>query len=171
MELKYYPDRVLKRRSRPLENVTDEVVERAHQMISFMYEADGVGLAAPQVGWSRRVITLDAGKDEPEGHAFVNPLITRREGLIEHEEGCLSLPGIKLKVPRAERITVVAFSLEGQRVEMEAEGLASCVWQHELDHLNGLLIIDRVPPTTLITVRDLLKKLEQQGPPAEQKKP
>jgi peptide deformylase len=77
------------------------------------------------------------------------------------EEGCLSLPGIRLKVPRAEKITVAAYTMTGERVEMQLEGLASCAWQHEMDHLNGLLIIDKVPPTALIAVRDQLRQLEE----------
>jgi len=138
-------------------------MEQARQMLDLMYEADGVGLAAPQVGWPRRLVTLDSEGTRQGQRIFLNPVITRREGEFEHEEGCLSLPGIRLKVPRADKVTVVVYTLEGERLELEVEGLASCVWQHELDHLNGLLIIDRVPPTTLITVRDQLKKLEQEA--------
>jgi len=160
MELKYYPDRVLRKKSRPLQEVNDEVMERAQQMLDFMYQAEGVGLAGPQIGWERRIVTIDVEGANPEDRIFINPLIVRREGAAEQEEGCLSLPGIKVKVPRAEKVAVVAYTLAGQRVEFEFEGLAACVWQHELDHLNGVLIIDKLPPTTLITIRDQLKKLE-----------
>lgn len=170
MELKYYPDRVLRKKSRPIQEVNDEVMERARQMLEVMYEAEGVGLAGPQVGWGRRIVTIDVEGPKPEDRVFVNPLIVRRDGKMEQEEGCLSLPGIKVKVPRAEKITVVAYTLAGDRVEFEFEGLPACVWQHELDHLNGVLIIDKLPPTTLITIREQLKQLEEQAKEAQDQK-
>jgi peptide deformylase len=170
VELKYYPDRVLRKKSRPIQEVNDEVMERARQMLEVMYEAEGVGLAGPQVGWGRRIVTIDVEGPKPEDRVFVNPLIVRRDGKMEQEEGCLSLPGIKVKVPRAEKITVVAYTLAGDRVEFEFEGLPACVWQHELDHLNGVLIIDKLPPTTLITIREQLKQLEEQAKEAQDQK-
>ncbi len=163
MELKYYPDRVLRRKSRPIQEVNDDVMQRARQMLDFMYEAEGVGLAGPQIGWDRRIVTIDIEGAKPEDRIFVNPLIVHRDGAAEQEEGCLSLPGIKVKVPRAEKVAVVAYTLSGRRIEFSFEGLAACVWQHELDHLNGVLIIDKLPPTTLITIRDQLKKLEEEA--------
>lgn len=162
MELKYYPDRVLRKKTRPIQEVNDDVMERARQMLEVMYEAEGVGLAGPQVGWGRRIVTIDVEGAKPQDRVFVNPLIVRRDGMTEQEEGCLSLPGIKVKIPRAEKVTVVAYTLAGERVEFDFEGLAACVWQHELDHLNGVLIIDKLPPTTLITIREQLKQLEEQ---------
>jgi len=163
VELKYYPDRVLRKKTRPIQEVNDEVMERARQMLDLMYEADGVGLAGPQVGWGRRIVTIDLEGAKPEERIFVNPLVVRRDGRIEQEEGCLSLPGRKVKVPRAEKVTVVAYTLAGQRVEFDFEGLPACVWQHELDHLNGVLIIDKLLPTTLITIREQLKQLEEKA--------
>jgi len=162
VELKYYPDRVLRKKTRPIQEVNDDVMERARQMLEVMYEAEGVGLAGPQVGWGRRIVTIDVEGAKPQDRVFVNPLIVRRDGMTEQEEGCLSLPGIKVKIPRAEKVTVVAYTLAGERVEFDFEGLAACVWQHELDHLNGVLIIDKLPPTTLITIREQLKQLEEQ---------
>jgi peptide deformylase len=162
VELKYYPDRVLRKKTRPIQEVNDDVMERARQMLEVMYEAEGVGLAGPQVGWGRRIVTIDVEGAKPQDRVFVNPIIVRRDGKTEQEEGCLSLPGIKVKVPRAEKLTVVAYTLAGERVEFDFEGLPACVWQHELDHLNGVLIIDKLPPTTLITIREQLKQLEEQ---------
>jgi peptide deformylase len=161
VELRHYPDRVLKRKAQAIREVTDRVAEQARQMLDLMYESDGVGLAAPQVGWSRRLVTLDAEGTHEGQRVFLNPIIVRREGELEHDEGCLSLPGVQLKVPRAEKVSVVAYTLEGERVELEAEGLLSCIWQHELDHLNGLLIIDKVAPTALLAIREHLKELER----------
>ncbi|MHC4593181.1 MAG: peptide deformylase [Planctomycetota bacterium] len=163
MELRIYPDTVLKRKSRAIKEVTDEIVARAQEMLEFMYEADGLGLAAPQVGWSERIVTLDAELEKKGPRIFVNPIITAREGHQEEDEGCLSLPGLRVRIPRAAKVEVVAYTLAGDRVELEAEGLAARAWQHELDHLNGLLLIDRLSPTTLMSLRVLLKKLEQEA--------
>ena len=167
MELKHYPASVLKKRCRPVREVTDKLVRRAEEMLEFMYESQGLGLAAPQVGWSERVVTLDVGSAHEGRRIFINPLIVQREGELEHEEGCLSLPGIQVPLTRADKVKIVAYTLQGERVELEAEGLAACAWQHELDHLNGLLIIDRVAPTTLVTLRAQLKKLEEEAEQAE----
>jgi peptide deformylase len=163
MELRVYPDRVLRRKCRPIELVDERVVGRAEGMLEFMYEADGVGLAAPQVGLSEQLVTLDVEQQRAGERVFVNPRIIEREGHQEQDEGCLSLPGLRAVVSRAERVLVVAYTLGGERVEIEAEGLAARAWQHEVDHLNGILFIDRLPPTTLMTLRDQLKRLEKQG--------
>ena len=163
MELKQYPDSVLRKRARPVQRVDDEVVARADRMLEFMYESEGIGLAAPQIGWCDRVVTLDVELTREGPRIFVNPRIVEREGQIEQKEGCLSLPGVYVTVPRAARITVVAYTLAGERVEFEAEDLHSCAWQHELDHLNGVLIIDKISPVARMAVRTQLKRL-QQGP-------
>jgi peptide deformylase len=169
MELKLYPDRTLRRRCRPLLEVDGEVTARAQEMLEFMYQSEGVGLAGPQIGWCQRICTLDPDGSHDGRRIFVNPLIVHREGYAEHDEGCLSLPGIEVRVPRSAKVAVVAYTLDGERVEMEAEDLAACAWQHELDHLNGVLIIDRVPPTTLLGIREQLKKLEEA--PSQPKSP
>lgn len=163
MELHYYPDRVLKRRSRPVRAVTDQTVARAEEMLQLMYDAEGLGLAGPQVGWGERIVTLDVTGEREGERVFLNPAIVHREGETELEEGCLSLPGVRARIARAARVRVLAYTLKGERLEMEAEGLAACAWQHEMDHLNGLLIIDRLPPTTLIALRDQLRRLEQEA--------
>jgi len=163
VELRYYPDRVLKRTCRPLREVSRQTVDRAEEMLEMMYVEDGVGLAGPQVGWTDRIITLDTEGDRRGTRIFVNPLIVHREGEAQREEGCLSLPGIRAYVPRAAKVKVVAYTLGGERLEIEADGLAACAWQHEVDHLNGLLFIDRLPPTTLITLREPLRRLEAEA--------
>jgi peptide deformylase len=161
--IRCYPEPDLRKKSRPIRCVDDEVLRRANRMLEFMYVADGVGLAGPQIGWSNQIVTLDAEQQHEGTRIFVNPYIARREGTLESEEGCLSLPGIRINVPRAERVAVVAYTIMGERLELEAEGLAACVWQHELDHLNGVLIIDRVPPTVVMSVREQLRELERQA--------
>jgi peptide deformylase len=169
VELRYYPDRILKRRCPALREVTDEVVARAHEMLDFMYEADGVGLAAPQVGWPVRLLTLDVEASRQGRRIYLNPRIARAEGEVEEDEGCLSLPGMRVAVPRAARIEIVAYTLKGEPVEMAADGLLARAWQHEMDHLNGLLIVDRLSPTRLMAVRDQLKRLEQEAAEPERR--
>ena len=162
MELKLYPDRILRRRCQPVREVDDEVLRRAEEMLQFMYESDGVGLAGPQIAWPRQILTLDTAGERQDPRIFVNPRIVNREGYIELEEGCLSLPGIRVHVPRAEKVAIVAYTILGERIEAEAEGLAAVAWQHEMDHLNGILLIDHLAPTQLITIRDELKRLGQE---------
>lgn len=163
MEIVFYPDRVLRAKCTPLKEIDDRTFERARRMVDCMRKADGVGLAGPQVGWKKRIVALDAGEQGPDENIFVNPKITDRDGEAEGDEGCLSLPGIWLPITRAERVVVSAYTIRGEKVEMEAEGLLSRAWQHEIDHLNGILIIDRVPATTRMRIREKLKKLEDRA--------
>jgi peptide deformylase len=163
MELKIYPDDVLRTKCKPLREVGDEQARRMRQMLELMYEAQGVGLAGPQVGWSVRVVTLDVEQDKTDPRIFINPRIIESEGEVLEEEGCLSLPGLSARVPRAERVSVCAFTLEGERYETEAEGLHARAWQHEIDHLNGVLFIDRLSPTDRLGLRHRLKELEKSG--------
>jgi len=168
MELVIYPQRVLRVKCSPLKEINDESFERASRMLALMYEMSGVGLAGPQVGWAERVVTLDVDGSRKGERIFVNPRIVSSEGEIEEEEGCLSLPGVWARVRRAEKVVVAAYTLRGERVEIEAEGLQSRAWQHEIDHLNGMLFIDRLPPTSLLQIKDKLKGLERSF---EEKKP
>jgi peptide deformylase len=163
MQIVHYPDRVLSRQSKPVREVTREVLDRAHEMLDLMYEADGIGLAAPQVGWSRRIITLDVDQDRKGERIFINPRIIEREGTVEGEEGCLSLPGMSLEVPRAARVKVAAYTPGGERVEIDADGLHAAAWQHELDHLDGLLILNRAEPAAVMAVTRQLRKLEKES--------
>ncbi len=162
VELRIYPDEVLRKSCRPIERIDDGLVSEAREMLEFMYESEGIGLAGPQVGWPRRLMTLDVEHQAQDPRIFVNPRIVEREGHVELEEGCLSLPGLRLHVPRSEKVRVVAYTLEGERLEIEAEGLEAVAWQHETDHLNGVLIIDRVQPTRLMSVRERLRRLERE---------
>jgi peptide deformylase len=161
MELKIYPDEVLRKKCAPLREVGDEEAHRMRQMLDLMYEEEGVGLAGPQVGWSVRVLTLDVEQDGSDPRIFINPRLVESEGQVEEEEGCLSLPGLSAAVPRAERVRVVAFTLQGKRYEVQAEGLPARAWQHEIDHLNGILFIDRLSPTKRLGLRHRLKELEK----------
>ncbi len=142
-----YPEPFLLKETVPLENIDGAVQEMINAMAETMYAAPGVGLAASQVGWGKRVLIYDIAPRE-EGrrlHVLVNPRIVAAEGeVLSENEGCLSVPDYRADVKRAERVLVEAFDREGNPVRLEAEGFQAIVLQHEIDHLNGVLFIDRI---------------------------
>ncbi len=138
-------DPVLRTPSSPIEVFDDALRREAEQMIDLMHEARGVGLAAPQIGRLRRLIVIDP-RDGEEPRALVNPTITERSDEEEiGQEGCLSIGEVLMDVPRAVRIHVTAQDVEGNRLEIDAEDYEARVLQHEIDHLDGILILDRTP--------------------------
>lgn len=126
-----------------------------------MYEAKGIGLAANQVGWMERVLVKDETGERTGERVFINPVILHQEGETLEEEGCLSLPGVFGKVMRSEKVVVAAYTLKGERLEIKVEGLSARVWQHEIDHLNGTLIIDKMTPASRLANSKRIKELEQ----------
>ncbi len=132
---------VLRRRARPVGRVTLEIQRLADEMVEAMRGAHGVGLAAPQVGISRRLFVAEV---EERVHVLVDPEIVKMEGEESDTEGCLSIPGILGEVPRASRIVVKGKNRRGRGITVEAEGLLARVFQHEIDHLDGVLFLDRV---------------------------
>ncbi|MBI5343092.1 MAG: peptide deformylase [Deltaproteobacteria bacterium] len=142
-----YPDPFLLRKAAPVARVDDRIRELVRDMFETMYAASGIGLAAPQVGVGKRVIVVDVSAVEKEiaPVALVNPEIVERKGQVEGTEGCLSIPGVEGIVPRAESVLVRALDPLGQPVQIRAEGLLSRALQHEIDHLDGILFIDRIP--------------------------
>jgi len=142
-----YPDPFLLRKAAPVARVDDRIRELVRDMFETMYAASGIGLAAPQVGVGKRVIVVDVSTVEKEVPplALVNPEIVERKGQVEGTEGCLSVPGVEGIVPRAESVLVRALDPQGQPVQIRAEGLLSRALQHEIDHLDGILFIDRIP--------------------------
>lgn len=144
-EIRILGDPVLRRKAEPVETVDDEVRELIDDMLETMYDADGVGLAAPQVGLSHRVIVVDTREPEVAPFALVNPVIVESgEETDRGEEGCLSIPGLKEIVERPARVVVEGLDPEGNPRRIEAEGLLARVLQHEVDHLDGILFLDRV---------------------------
>jgi peptide deformylase len=143
-----FPEPVLKQKSAPVTIITDEVVQLARDMAETMYDAPGVGLAAPQVGVLQRVIVIDiAGKNEPpQLITAINPAILHAEGEVFEEEGCLSVLDFCANVKRHERVVVKALTLEGQERVWHADGLLAVAFQHEIDHLDGILFVDRLSP-------------------------
>ncbi len=165
MRLRTYPDRILRAPCLPVQEVAEEDIARMEEMLELMYSLQGIGLAGPQVGWSSQVVTLDVEGERKGGRIFINPRIVSTEGEVEEEEGCLSIPGVRAPVRRAERVVVAAYTIHGERVEQRVEGLAARVWQHEIDHVRGILFIDRLDPVTLIGLRQGLKELEKAAAP------
>ena len=153
LKVRRYGDPVLRRRAALVEAVTPEVRRLASDMIETMYDEVGIGLAAPQVGVSTRLMVV--GDEEGRGaQVLVNPTISAQGGKVTAEEGCLSLPGVFAQVTRSEWVTLEAQDLEGRPVAVTARGLRARVFQHEIDHLDGVLFIDRLEPL----VRDRIKR-------------
>jgi peptide deformylase len=158
-----FPHPTLRRISKPLRRVDDELRNIVREMFDLMYQAKGIGLAANQVDLPYRLFVLNLTGDasEPdEEQVFINPALSDPKGTAEAEEGCLSLPGLYSAVRRPESITVNAYDLSGQEIEETVDGLFARAVQHETDHLNGVLFIDRLSPTTRIALRDVLEEFE-----------
>ncbi len=141
-----YPDRRLKQVAEPVKAVTDDVRRLIDDMAETMYAAPGVGLAANQVGVLLRVFVIDvAGEDEPSAlRVFVNPELSEASGTQTWEEGCLSFPGVTEEIRRAERVHVKALDRDGKPFELDADGLLAVAIQHENDHLNGVVMLDKL---------------------------
>ncbi|MFH1942319.1 MAG: peptide deformylase [bacterium] len=154
-----YPNQVLRECAEPVEIIDDDIRKLIDDMIDAMYDDDGVGLAATQVGVSKRIIVLDAGSG-PMG--IINPEIVQSGGEEQTaEEGCLSFPGIRFDVMRPSRVVMRGLDEEGSCIEMEAEGLIARVFLHEIDHLNGILFIDHASSLQRRLLRAKLRKLEK----------
>ncbi len=163
--LRFYPDPILKRRGAPITTIGDGVRDRVRRMFEIMYEEGGIGLAAPQVGWTARVfvINLSAEPEEP-GHemVFINPKIESPSGSESDEEGCLSFPDLRIPITRPESVRCTATGLDGETFTLEATGLLARCVQHELDHLDGVLFVDRAGFGVQVTAKKALKALERE---------
>jgi peptide deformylase len=142
----HYPDPKLREKAKPVAEVTPEIKKLVEDMAETMYAAPGVGLAATQIGEPHRIFVIDtANEDEPSQlRVFINPEILERHDAITWEEGCLSFPGITEEIDRAAKVRVRALDENGKAFELEAEGLLAVAVQHELDHLDGVLMIDHM---------------------------
>ena len=147
LEILTYPNKFLSEQTKPLENIDGKVQQMIDQMAATMYDAPGIGLAAIQVGWDKSLLIYDiAPRDEKRSlHVLINPKIVTQEGeMLSENEGCLSVPDFRADVKRAANITVEGYDREGKPVRMDADGLLAIVLQHEIDHLNGTLFIERI---------------------------
>lgn len=146
LQLRYFPDEVLKQKAKKISIFDSSTRKLAQDMLDTMYQNDGVGLAAPQVGISKRIMVIDvSGEDDPKKPiVFINPVIVNKEGELVGLEGCLSFPGVYFEVKRANKITVRYQNVQGRDQKLEAEGNLLCrAIQHEIDHLDGELFIDK----------------------------
>jgi peptide deformylase len=161
LKLVHYPDPVLRAPTCPIEKVTDEVRRVALRMLEIMHEAPGVGLAAPQVGLSWRMFVTNTGGESGVDQVFINPVLTHPGRVVtEYEEGCLSLPGVTVPIRRPKGIAINAIDLDGNPFSLVSEELAARVWQHEYDHLECTLIIDRMAEIDKIANKKILRDLE-----------
>ncbi len=165
LRIRKYPDEVLKQVARPVENLNGAVAGLIDSMVQTMYAAPGVGLAAPQIGEGKRIIVLDTDHEHPGKHLLklLNPSIVEREGKIIWEEGCLSVIDYSADVERAKRVLVRAWTPEQKEIEIEGEDLLAVALQHEIDHLEGKLFIDRISRIKRELYKRKLKKLIKEG--------
>jgi peptide deformylase len=163
LQIIHYPHPTLRHASKPLKRVDTELRKIVAEMFELMYEHEGVGLAANQVDLPYRLFVAnpEGDRDSKETESvFINPVLSAGRGQEEDEEGCLSIPGVHAQVTRNATIKVQAYDLAGNEITAEADGLMARILQHETDHLDGTLFIDRLGPTQLAAIRDKLEDFE-----------
>jgi peptide deformylase len=162
----HYPHPTLRHKSKPLQRVDDELRKMVEQMRELMYEHRGIGLAANQVDLPYRLFVLNISGDpeqKDQEHVFINPVISRRGGgTVEAEEGCLSFPEVYAPVRRPARCVLSAFDMRGEEVHLQLEGLFARAAQHECDHLDGVVFIDRLSEAARASVREGIEVLEDE---------
>jgi len=170
LQLCYYGNPVLRKRAKPVAEITEAERQLAVQMLETLYATgNGIGLAATQVGILKRLIIIDIGEDDDDTYeplVLFNPEILRTEGDVVAEEGCLSIPNVTAGVRRPEKIVVAGMDIQGGSVHIETDGLLARVLQHEIDHLNGVLFIDRISGLKRQLLRDELLWIQQAERPA-----
>ena len=167
LQLRYYGDPVLRKRAEPVQEITDAETKLAREMLITLYATNGIGLAATQVGVLKRFLIVDIDIEDADYEPIMlfNPQIINVEGESVAEEGCLSIPDLRADVKRPEKIVVKAMNLDSEIVQIEADGLLSRVLQHEIDHLNGTLFIDRISGLKRQLLRGELEKIQQADRP------
>jgi peptide deformylase len=163
LEIIQYPDNRLNTPAQRVEKIDAATKKLIDDMAETMYAAPGVGLAATQVDVHKQVIVIDVSEDRSDLRVFINPEITRREGLAVNQEGCLSVPGIYDNVERADSVTVTALDRNGSRFTLNASGLLATCIQHEVDHLHGKVFVDYLSELKQNRVRTKLKKRQRKA--------
>ncbi len=165
MKIVHYPHPALRRKARPLTAIDKDLRLQAGEMIDLMYEAHGLALAATQVALPYQLLVMnmtgDANQRDQET-IYVNPVIVERKGTQDGDEGCLSFPGLYQKVRRAKTVKIQAYNLKGELAELVASDLEARAWQHELDHLDGVLYIDKMGPLAKLGARGAIKEFERE---------
>jgi peptide deformylase len=158
-------DRLLSEPTRAVETITPEIETLIDDMIETMYAAPGIGLAAPQVGVSLKIFVIDLslGKDPTQLHTMINPQFIERDGMQLEEEGCLSVPGFEATVARPSRVVVEGLNRHGEKYRLEGSGLLARALQHEMDHLNSCLFVDRLRGISRDLILRKIKKLSKAG--------
>jgi len=156
-----YPDPRLKKMSKPVTVFDDDLKRLSQRMLELMKEAKGVGLAAPQVGKNIRLFVMNATGEPGDNRVYVNPVLSDAEGAESAEEGCLSLPDIRIDVERSRDLKMVAQDVEGNPVQEVQSGYVARIWQHEFDHLTGIMLIDRMGTVAKMNYRKTLKDMEE----------
>ncbi|MCG9084019.1 peptide deformylase [Laribacter hongkongensis] len=163
LNILHYPDERLHTVARPVDVVDDALRRLIDDMAETMYAAHGIGLAATQIDYHRRVVVIDLSEAHDDLLVLINPVITRKAGETVYEEGCLSVPGIYDKVTRAETVTVEALDRNGQPFSLDAEGLLAICIQHEIDHLDGKVFVEHLSQMKQSRIKQKLKKRERQS--------
>ncbi|MCG9097681.1 peptide deformylase [Laribacter hongkongensis] len=163
LNILHYPDERLHTVARPVDVVDDALRRLIDDMAETMYAAHGIGLAATQIDYHRRVVVIDLSEAHDDLLVLINPVITRKAGETVYEEGCLSVPGIYDKVTRAETVTVEALGRDGQPFSLDAEGLLAICIQHEIDHLDGKVFVEHLSQMKQSRIKQKLKKRERQS--------
>lgn len=162
LEIIRYPDPLLRQVAKPVEVIDETIRLLAEEMIEAMYDEKGVGLAAPQVGVSLRVVVVDLDYKRRDPRVLINPALVGRSKEKETDtEGCLSVPGVNASVTRAAECDIEALDLNGATVRYHGSGIVSRAFQHETDHLDGILFIDKVTPASRLAIREELRRLEE----------
>jgi peptide deformylase len=172
MKIVHYPHPSLRHKARPLTTIDKELRLQVGQMLDLMYEAKGLGLAATQVALPFQLLVMNMTGDPQQRDqeaVYVNPVIIERKGTQEGDEGCLSFPGLYQKVRRAKTVKIAAYNLQGQPVELTASDLEARAWQHELDHLEGVLYIDKMGLVSKLAARSSIKDFERQFRKAQER--
>lgn len=160
----HYPHPALRHKAGPVKAIDKELHLQIGEMKELMYQARGLGLAAPQVALPFQLLVMNISGDakQPEKEeVFLNPRIVEKKGVMDDEEGCLSFPGLYQNIRRAQTIKVQAYNLKGELVEKVVSDLESRAWQHEIDHLNGVLFIDMMGPLARFAARSSVKQFEK----------
>ncbi|MCH8125053.1 peptide deformylase [candidate division KSB1 bacterium] len=165
IKIKIYGHPALRKICSPIETIDEETEQLAHDMVETMYENNGVGLAAPQVGVLKRLFIVNPREDDEDlnPQIFINPIIKNKSGFVTIEEGCLSIPDIRSDVIRCESFDFTSLNLKGEKIQFHADGLLARVILHEVDHLDGKLFIDYLSPVKKIMLNEKLKALEKES--------
>jgi peptide deformylase len=164
MKIVHYPHPALRHAAKPVSSIDKDLHLQIGRMMELMYEAKGLGLAAPQVALPFQLLVMNVTGDptKPEcEEVYLNPVIVERRGSVDDEEGCLSFPGLYQKIRRAKTVKIHAYDLKGQPVEKVVSDLEARAWQHEIDHLNGVLFIDKMGAIARLTSRTAVKNFER----------